>query len=644
MRKKLFYCVIAAALLSAAACQTTRPPHVPLPPGEVFIQDAQARKAAATRAAVGTITVSTPMARALTEQPVDNDRLDFGTAKTEDSLRTAIRSANMSRSIMQYEALKAALAVNVAGTQVSSTNTSETSGGVGGSLDPIKLLTSLLAVSSGTPGAVANPEDIATLKADFSAKASASHTESFKSPEVPGAPTAPSVPDSVQAKLLALLGPATGGFHLDPSQEARLIASYKTYMNALEDFYNAENVATYLSLNKKGESVGKWHPYRVVFSVSVDPGWYPFLKQYDGVVDLDFSPSELGSGVHVVNVMPAEAAQTVDELTASLTEVASALTLAGGFEAAALNAKLEQLNALAQRLEGSRKQTNLVVSYPAQDTVRIRIRPSVVASLNLAETQPTNIVFAATVLVGEDLVKDREVKDRSVDLRATPKPINTTKSVARQMRFSARFEPQTKLKRKGWFPWTSAPHLFGPSLEQQNVLPVMFGEMGEDKDVALELLFPTWPPEDKSKLGFTKDPAGFYDSDGTTATGYISYSIKNPDGASVNLFADDGNAQPLGSNESLQGVLKVENIKINGASGDPIRVFLRATADKNTEVRVATLIPRVQLEPTTPTVSIDTGGVKAEDVPLGPASTDLVKALKAPPEKACCKTPCCICK
>jgi hypothetical protein len=40
-------------------------------------------------------------------------------------------------------------------------------------------------------------------------------------------------------------------------------------------------------------------------------------------------------------------------------------------------------------------------------------------------------------------------------------------------------------------------------------------------------------------------------------------------------------------------------------------------------------------------VSIDAGGVKAENVPLDPTTTELVKALKPQQEKTCCKKECC---
>lgn len=619
-------CLSVALTILLAGCQTTRPPRV--------LDLPKKSSPSEYHAAVGTISVSTPMFTRITHQPKDGDRIDFGEMKDEKSIRDQIRSANMGRSLLAYEAISAGMSANVAGTQIESSQGTSTSGGVKGSANLAALLALAMKHDTEQSAAPAVPD----LSADFSHSGTSSYTETFKSPDVPEAPSDAEVPDKVFDKLVELLGPGGGAFTHDPRQEASLMASTKLTMNALEGFYN--HAALHNFTFKQNDKEEKWEPYQALFSVSIDPGWYTYLQQHDAVLDLDFSPydhSGYEPAVQVLNVSPAETAQTVDELNASLGQLATSLNVAGGFSAVAVNANLETVNALAQRLQGFRKQTNVIVSYPSPGMVRIRVRPSVIPNFQLAETQPTNIVFSSTLLVNKDTLQPKpssrfgtwkeEVRGplRAADQPSPNEVSNSQASHKAFIGYRAVFEPQLTLKMKGFTAAKRAPYFHGPDKDERTPLLAMGGR----GDVQfLSGLLPDAPKKQDKKFGLAQNPDGYYDSAASNrVNGFIRLNIRNPHGKAVSCRVDDGAIISLGNAKEIVTTVKASNLSY--PAGMPYGATVRALVKvwhgtaADSQVAVVNLVPRVMPAPSNQEFIMNDDGLTVRGTRIGPVNPNV---------------------
>ena len=635
---KLTCFTLAAAL---TACQTMNPPRVPSLPNEQHDDE--------YKAAVGDITMSIPTFKPLNDMIDQEDQLNFGNLKSEATLLENRRRANMSRSLASFQSLAASLGVSVAGTQIDSSKTSTTTGNLAGNAD----LSALAHILEPNNQSVRKEEEsLGDLSASFSQQGTSSYSETFKSPEVPEAPATPEAPASVLAAMVAMLSPSAATFQLDPNQELRAVASDKMEANALEDYYNMREIA---------EANSDWLPYRLVFSVSVDPGWFTYLNQHDGIIEIDFDPDNADL-IRVLNVSPAETSQTVDEFTASMEQLATTLAFSGGFSAIAAQGNANSFTALAQSLEGFRKQTNTIVSFLSPSKVGIRVRPSIIPNGQMAERQPTNMVFSAIVLVNRSSIasgivetSDTDSPDDKVNANEAKikgysqyiAPISQTPNVNAErekivyecsLSFKSFFESQGKLKRKSTIRGNGPQFVYGPKTGTRESLVA-------SEDRKLQVLIPSWPKPKQKSFGFAKEVTGLYDLNGNTATGYFSYVVSNPSyvvgvppkettispSVSLTVDGDENSSNDLGTSNSLVGVVKIDNLKFTGEYGAPLRALVSISragkSGTESEVAVATLVSRVHLENTAPTITVDRAGVHLDQAAISDLTPELIETL-----------------
>jgi hypothetical protein len=153
----------------------------------------------------GTVTVSTPLFTPLTDAVGEGKRLAFGDLRDEQKLAEAIQTPGVGISNVEYEALKTAVAASIAGPQLSTSDTTTTK------LDAQKI----------------------------TQERTKERKRTFDSPAVPTAPT-PETTGDAKDKLLALLEKSATKYQLPPGDVAMLVAAYKTYMVNLEEYYNVE--------------------------------------------------------------------------------------------------------------------------------------------------------------------------------------------------------------------------------------------------------------------------------------------------------------------------------------------------------------------------------------------------------------------
>lgn len=306
-----------------------------------------ASSGAAHDAALGTITISTPQFKPILPRDAVSE-IDFGKFKEVQSLWESLSAANLSSSSMSVAQTNLAAKLQLAGPTIDSSQ-------------------------------------VTTLAADGTASTTGATTTALKTPAVPTPPAAPGLPPDTVKALNAILVANELKPKLTPDQIATLVAAYRSYMTNIEQFNRPPT-----PVDGSG-----WYPYRVNFLVSVDPGWYAIQNDYEALVRVKF-----GDDMQVINVMPAEAAQIIEDFNANLQGLALGLELSGAAGLVGAGGKVERITESAHRLEGLRTNTSMVVSFPSGNEVGIRFRPSLTADEgNLRDLQPTTRLMTAIVLV-----------------------------------------------------------------------------------------------------------------------------------------------------------------------------------------------------------------------------------------------------
>jgi len=584
----------------------------------------------AYRAGVGGITISTPKVTRIYDADAAN-RLDYKDLKKESEIQKTIQQANVSIANAEYNAQSLALALKFAGSQLDSSTITKLNTPVTGG-------------------------DLQSSQATGSTEATS--TETFKSPGEPTAAALPTLPADAATKLYALLSGSTKTYRLDPRQEAILIAAYKTMMVNLEEYYNMTEMVAYAATKTDPALTVRWTPYRVQFTLSVDPGWYSFLKHHDAVseVTLGFQKEDgtLVTGIDnikILNVTPIEAAQTLDELSSSFDQFASALTASGAFQAVGFQSAFNNLQAAARRLEGFRRNSLHLVSFPQQDKVRIRVRPAIVANNANSELQGTSILFTATVLIKDELLSPTSPPVPGIPGAAAIPSLPYSKIMLASSH-KAFFEPQTSIVRKR--AGLSPPRYFYGAPDSVDRAAVMYavGNGTNAPDVQeFRSLVPA--PEDQSKprpkFGMTIDSASLYDTDPRntkSATAQLIVQITNPDAGNVQGMEWDAEGKSTDvlpsqdyKQESFKTVLQVKNLPGPDDNSKQLRFLVRLTRAINSggkllnesQVYAVSLPHRYAPTPATPsaevTVAIDRSGVKVDKLPLDDISAAKLRAL-----------------
>jgi hypothetical protein len=313
--------------------------------------------------AVGTITMSPPLFRPIVGED-ENTQIDFGDYMSVQSLWQELATGNLSTASLLLQQRSASVSAAVAG--------------------PSFDMTGKRTVTTADGKVTENTS-------------SQTSTVSQVTPAVPAAAAAPTAGDA-QAQLLAILAAGDGKSSLPPDVRASLVHSYRAYMQSIAAFANQAN---FIETTENGEA--GWRPYRVQFVLTADPGWWTAHRDYDAIAHIRFGDGEDDKKHYqVMSVMPAETAQVVEDFQASLRSFAIALALSGQYGPAAGQAEFKNLEAIAERLEGHRINTNMIVSYPKPNEIRVRLRPSLTAVRdNQRDLQPTSRIMTAIVRVWE---------------------------------------------------------------------------------------------------------------------------------------------------------------------------------------------------------------------------------------------------
>ncbi len=343
--------------------------------------------------AVGHVTVSSPIFTPIERETGGNRRLDFGPLRDELALAKEIKTPSFSSERKEYSMLALALAAKIAGTKLHVEDLKENEYTRKPATDPAK-----------------DPEEAAT------AHRKKTRQETFDSPEVPDSAKLPVVPPEVMAQLVDLLksAPPELKLTLPPDELATLIAANKTYMVNLEQVFNVEGYDYVRGFDQK------YVPYRMHFTATAEPGWYSRWNQYDAVAEVELTVPEgctlldtcHGGCSHppfiILNVSPAETAQTISEFSAALSEFKAAVSVAGAFKGGAVQLDAQKVNAIAERLIGMRAEKSMTVAFPGTNRMRIRFQSTGRADVDHArDLQPTTRMLTATVLVRRD-VQTRE--------------------------------------------------------------------------------------------------------------------------------------------------------------------------------------------------------------------------------------------
>lgn len=328
--------------------------------------------------AVGDVTHSVPLFTPLDPYGSSGRALDFAGSRDEKLLADRISQASLSIDDITatYTAISAAL--SVAGDQVSRTSTRANS------------------ASRESSRSVETDADPKTRSSgNSSADSTNSQTTSSATPPIPDAPEGQTMDPAVQSKLVELLSRADRKHVLPPDDVATIVASLKMYQNALEDYYNG---GTLYDAALTGGT--EWRPYRVHFTVTAEPGWYTQAHDYDAVLELEIGTTEQ---VRIVNVIPAQSLQTIEQFTAAYRNLSTALEAKGSYSRIAARAAVKRIAAAASRLQGMRSNTTFTASFPEANKLRLRFYPSEIPDgKNRRALEPITRIIAATVLVHKD--------------------------------------------------------------------------------------------------------------------------------------------------------------------------------------------------------------------------------------------------
>ncbi len=379
--------------------------------------------------AVGHVTVSAAMFTPI-ETAVDGDRrLDFGQLRTVDQLRAALLKPAFSSERKEYSRLALALAARVAGAQLSSRQLTEDDATAGDQATSSAREAATRETTGDGKEAAEVTESETTESATSSATDVTSKTTtkrsrevSRKTPDLPTAPAFPDVPAPVMTELVALLKSAdpTATLTLPPDELASLIASTRAFMINLEEFHNVEGYDFVRGLESD------YVPYKMHFSVTVEPGWYSRWYEYDAVAEVKVRAEEAVSGagsrrpsVIVLGASPAETGQTTSDFVASLDQLGAAIDVAGSGGSFSAAGKAEYVRAVAERLMALRSERTLTVAFPDTGTMRVRFQAARIAdATHRRDVQPMTRMLTATVLVRRELTvfdaKSRQFKPRAL--------------------------------------------------------------------------------------------------------------------------------------------------------------------------------------------------------------------------------------
>lgn len=242
-------------------------------------------------------------------------------------------------------------------------------------------------------------------------------TRSSGTPAIPGVPAQISPDSGVQGRLGELLERAQRDFVLSPEDVATIVASLKMYMVGLEEFFNASAV---YQAALRGDA--EWFPYRMSFVVTVEPGWFTRAGGHDAVAELELgAPGE----VRIVNAVPPQTAQAIDQFTAEYKRLGTSLSASGSYNRVAAGAAVRRLKDAANRLQGIRANTTFSASFPAENRLRVRFHPlRVPDGKSSSDLQPTSRIVTATVLVKGPKV------DKDVCVAAQTKQLKEQKTTA----------------------------------------------------------------------------------------------------------------------------------------------------------------------------------------------------------------------
>jgi len=567
-------------------------------------------------AAGGAVTISTPVLTPITSAVQDADRLDFGTLKSEATIADMLQRPNVSVSQLRSVSSSAALALNLAGPQLSSNTTSTVS----------------------TPAA---PSDATTV----------TRTKTFKSPEVPTVPTPPT--PTGQDALAGQLGAGTNTFYLPPDRIADLVASIKTHMVNLESFYN---LSDYSNLYK-GNS--PWLPYRLHFLVTVDPPAGVDISRYDAIADIELSPTD-GRGsdyFRVLAVMPTEAAQALDELAAAYRSFSGSLQVGGAFQAVALGAAFQRAQAAADRLEGLRTNTSFVASYPAPNKIRIRFRPTVVPTTQKQDFQPTSKQFTAMVLVRENIAAVAAGTPSAMTTNATRSSLLPQRLIndlpklnqsPQGKRFPARSilsagEDPTRLQSASGECKVSLTSRFeaagqparGSSHDRSSAPNASTGSAGGGAEaLVLQTVIPKWPEEAVAPLSID-DASGFYWKDqNNTFKAAVALSITNLfDGVPASIrfvgTADERTGEFTIDESGSHQAVQIVSIHPPDVEGGTVNVFVAVKAGDSTLVRAVAVQPQTQGSPATGASLTLKGGQVEGTLPPTMRSDQAIEILRS---------------
>lgn len=443
---------------------------------------------------VGRITMSTPLFRPVKEAKAgEKGPLDFGTKKSIPELYTALQKSGLDISNLQAHVREIQLAAALQGALATKESTSESAlatslaGSLGiegkatGSVDSeIKDVEALQQILDGL---LASAELTAAAKA--SAEGSGSFSNSTKTTTVDAPPDVPenlpalaTLPEGVAAKMAALLERSEVERVVPQADLANLAGSLAVHMANMEHFYNPGAWMQDIKSNSGG-----WAAYQVNFNVSVEPGWYTQLNQFDAVVEAAFglkdkSDEALPDSMKIISVVPFEEAQAISELDAALDSMSTALSLSAAFQAIGINGAYRDLRQLTTRLDGLRTTNTMVVSYPAENTVAIRMRPPAVPNRNGRDLQPRSRVFTATVLVKQTTdAQVTGIEDTNAAYAArneqwkiedgNPKAGNPAASAQCAVKLDTYWEPTLMVGNWQEFPWRNGTRYSKPYLKER---------------------------------------------------------------------------------------------------------------------------------------------------------------------------------
>lgn len=351
--------------------------------------------------AIGYVTVSTPTFTPITASANGDEALRFRTLRDELTLAEAVDAPSVGITQLAYEGLRAGLKASFSGDQLSQATRQ----------------------SRGLTGSTTSARDAEGLVTSTSERRaqdeySQERERTFRSPETPGAIESGDyldTPQGVQERMWKVLERSGTDYGLSPATKAALVAAYKLQMVNMEEYYNLEGFSF------RDRASTEFLPYKMHFTVTAEPGWYTRYHPYDAVAELTVGAAE---DYRVLAVMPAETAQTLDQLTGSLRKLQLALDLEGAFQSVAVRGQLQYVREAVERLEGLRSQNATVVGFPAENKIRLRFRPATVPTDEQVDMQPVSRVFTALVLV-----RDKQASPCATAVK-DGKAATTTKSLS----------------------------------------------------------------------------------------------------------------------------------------------------------------------------------------------------------------------